>query len=192
MSFDPSKDINIEQLWPTYMYAGRVEDIDNEKIAEWILDYKKNTETRKFSNQGGWQESISDYQHDPIFKEYIQAIVQTLRITNLKLTEETQLSIHSWANVNEKGNWNMIHNHPGTDLSGVYYVKVPKNSGQILFFDPRKIDTVDKAFEEQPKIIGSYPVEGNLFMFPSYLEHMVTPNESDETRISIAFNIVTK
>jgi uncharacterized protein (TIGR02466 family) len=192
MSFDPTKDIIIEELWPTYMYIGRVKDIDNEKIAEWILDYKKNTETRKFSNQGGWQESISDYQHDPIFKDYIQAIVQTLKITKLKLTKETQLSIHSWANVNEKGNWNLIHNHPGTDLSGVYYVKVPKNSGEILFFDPRKLDNVNAAFEEQPKIIGSHPVEGNLFLFPPYLEHMVTPSESDETRISIAFNIVTK
>ena len=61
-----------------------------------------------------------------------------------------------------------------------------------MFFDPRKIDNVDAAFEEQPKIIGSHPVEGNLFLFPPYLEHMVTPSESDETRISIAFNIVTK
>ena len=72
----------------------------------------------------------------------------------------------------------------------MYYVKVPKNSGEIAFFDPRKIDTANSAFEEDhPKSMGVQPVEGNLIMFPSYLEHMVTPSESEEIRISIAFNI---
>jgi len=192
MIFDPTKDIYIDKLWPTYMYVGKVEDIDNEKIAEWILDFKKNNEGRKVSNQGGWQESIDKYQHDPIFKDYIQAIIQTLKITKLKLSPETQVAIHSWANVNEKGNWNLLHDHPGVALSGVYYVKVPKNSGDILFFDPRKLNNLDASFEEQRKVIGSEPVAGNLFIFPPYLEHMVTPSTSDETRISIAFNIVTK
>ena len=185
--FDPTKDINISQLWPTYMYMGTVKDIDNEEISEWILNYKKNTKTRNASNQGGWQESISDYQDEPVFKNYIQTILQTLRVTKLK---GEKVTIHSWANVNEKGNWNFIHNHPGTDLSGVYYVKVPKDSGEIVFFDPRKIDTANSAFQEDhPKSMGVHPIEGNFIMFPSYLEHMVTPSESEEIRISIAFNI---
>ena len=176
--FDPKKDINISQLWPTYMYMGTVEDINNEKISEWILNYKKNIETRNKTNQGGWQESISDHQDELVFKDYIQAIMKTLEVTQLK----GEVTIHSWVNINEKGNWNFPHNHIGTDLSGVYYVKVPKDSGQIVFFDPRKIESA----------MGVQPVEGNLFMFPSYLEHMVTPSESNETRISIAFNICTK
>ena len=179
--------MNISQLWPTYMYMKTFTDIDNEKISEWILNYKKNTETRKASNEGGWQESISDYQDEPIFKNFIEAILQTIRVTKLK---GEKVIIHSWANINEKGNWNFPHNHLGSDLSGVYYVKVPKDSGDIVFFDPRKIDTINSAFEEDhPTSMGVQPLEGNLIMFPSYLEHMVTPSQSDETRISIAFNI---
>jgi len=173
--------MNISQLWPTYMYMETLTDIDNEKISEWILNYKENTETRKLTNQGGWQETISDYQDEPIFENFIEGILKILKVTRLK-TEGKKVSITSWANVNEKGNWNFPHNHIGTDLSGVYYVKVPKDSGQIVFFDPRKIESA----------MGVQPVEGNLFMFPSYLEHMVTPSESNETRISIAFNICTK
>ena len=181
--------MNISQLWPTYMYMETLTDIDNEKISEWILNYKENTETRKLTNQGGWQETISDYQDEPIFKNFIEAILKILKVTRLK-TEGKKVSITSWANVNEKGNWNFIHNHTGTDLSGVYYVKVPENSGEIVFFDPRKIDTKHSFFqEEQPQAFGIQPEEGNLILFPSYLEHMVTPSESDETRISIAFNV---
>ena len=34
-----------------------------------------------------------------------------------------------------------------------------------------------------------YPKEGSMLVFPSYLEHMVKPNESDEDRISVSFNL---
>ena len=33
------------------------------------------------------------------------------------------------------------------------------------------------------------PEAGMLWLFPSWLEHEVTPNNSTETRISISFNI---
>ena len=190
MIFDPTKNVEVSQLWPTYLYRTVVDNIDNEKISEWILNYKKVTETKNLTNQGGWQASIDHYQDEPLFKNYIQSILQTLSSTKLKITGETKVSISSWANVNEKGNWNFVHDHIGTDLSGVYYVKVPENSGEIVFFDPRKISVVDPVFQEDhPKAFGYHLVEGTLLMFPSYLEHMVTPSESDETRISIAFNI---
>ena len=31
-----------------------------------------------------------------------------------------------WANINTKNSFNTRHNHPGCDLAGVYYVKVPE------------------------------------------------------------------
>ena len=190
MIFDPTKNVEVSQLWPTYLYRTVVDNIDNEKISEWILNYKKTTESRNLTNQGGWQANIDNHQDEPIFKNYIETILQTLRVTKLKITEETKLSITSWANVNEKGDWNFVHDHVGTDLSGVYYVKVPEDSGEIVFFDPRKISIVASAFEEdQPKAFGYHLVEGTLLLFPSYLEHMVTPSKSNENRISIAFNV---
>ena len=40
-----------------------------------------------------------------------------------------------WANINTKGNFNTPHTHPGSHYSGCYYVKVPKNSGNLYFID---------------------------------------------------------
>jgi uncharacterized protein (TIGR02466 family) len=33
------------------------------------------------------------------------------------------------------------------------------------------------------------PLEGRMLIFPSYLAHQVEPNESDEDRISVSFNL---
>ena len=37
-----------------------------------------------------------------------------------------------WANINYPGSYNKQHMHPNSQWSGVYYVKVPKNSGSYL------------------------------------------------------------
>ena len=43
-----------------------------------------------------------------------------------------------WSIINRKGSFNIQHNHPNAYLSSAYYVKVPKNSGNIKFFDPKE------------------------------------------------------
>ena len=45
--------------------------------------------------------------------------------------------VDPWLNINQKGNFNPPHAHPGNDYSGCYYVTFPKNSGFIHFLDPR-------------------------------------------------------
>ena len=42
-----------------------------------------------------------------------------------------------WANINYPGSYNKQHIHPNSQWSGVYYVKVPKNSGRLFVEDPR-------------------------------------------------------
>ena len=42
-----------------------------------------------------------------------------------------------WAVVNGPGSSNRLHNHPFNYLSGVFYLKVPSNSGALVFHDPR-------------------------------------------------------
>ena len=38
-----------------------------------------------------------------------------------------------WANINPPGGYNMPHIHPNSHFSGVYYIKAPKDSGNISF-----------------------------------------------------------
>ena len=94
-------------------------------------------------------------------------------------------------------NFNYAHTHGGSNISGIYYLSVPGDSGKLLFNNPDKtiqnltfFDGPFKSFNEynstQFEII---PKENLLVLFPSHIEHYVEPNKSDEPRISIAFNI---
>lgn len=88
-----------------------------------------------------------------------------------------------WATVHKEHMSHEAHLHPGSVLSGVYYVKVPPGSGEISFFDPRG---------ERPPFGTRYsvmPCEGDVILFPSWLVHEVSPTGGNQERISIAFNV---
>ena len=86
---------------------------------------------------------------------------------------------------------------PNSSLSGVYYVRSNEQSGRIRFRDPRagkRMDPWPVAADEEADQrhwdrVHYKPVAGRLIMFPSWLEHDVEPNMSDEERISISFNM---
>ena len=100
-----------------------------------------------------------------------------------------------WAIINKPNDFNVIHTHPNSYLSAAYYVKAKKNSGNIKFFDPKEMKTmyhppIQKFNEISAEIIKIEPEEGKLLLFPSYLNHAVEENLSDEDRIVISFNLV--
>lgn len=70
------------------------------------------------------------------------------------------------------------HNHLNTStINSVYYLNVPNNEGKIQFL------VNNKWLEYQP-------VEKELLIFPNYLEHNTTKNNTKEWRISINMEIL--
>jgi len=107
---------------------------------------------------------------------------------------------NSWVNRHRKGEMNTIHWHSNAVMSCVYYPQTPPNSGAIiwkrshmyynLFHDtlrPEFKETHSNQFNTDVHIVE--PKSGDLVMFPSQLEHVVTPSETDEERYSLAFNL---
>jgi len=100
-----------------------------------------------------------------------------------------------WANINAGGASHAIHNHPNNFLSGIYYVQTQAGADTVNFHDPRPQTAVIKppvtelTSQNTDQVVVSVS-DGMLLMFPSYLEHSVAPNESDELRISISFNLM--
>ena len=72
-------------------------------------------------------------------------------------------------------------------------MKVPENSGRIRFYDPRMISSLNPPDHQYYYNSQSYnfivPQEDMILFFPSWLEHDVEENQSNEERISIGFNI---
>jgi uncharacterized protein (TIGR02466 family) len=101
-----------------------------------------------------------------------------------------------WININQKSSFNRPHVHPGSTLSGTYYVDCDTNSGNLVFKHPsmgHQYSIKDGAIDEFTEYNAAHwsvsPEIGKLIIFPSWLEHYVEPNVSERERISIAFNI---
>jgi len=99
-----------------------------------------------------------------------------------------------WAIINNKNSSNAMHIHSNNYISAAYYVKAPKNCGDLVFYDPRFAATyrypkISKTNKLNSNIVAFQPKEGMLVLFPSYLQHSVNVSKTDEERIVISFNI---
>ena len=195
----PRKIIKQENLWPTpYWYTQIWEFMRsetrvtfNEDFTSWIIGEMKKESVVK-SNRGGWQSELYDSKND-MFEPLVKQIKDFCSYLPLDIKEIIIPQL--WANVNKRGNWNIIHQHGQYDLSGTYYVKVPKDSGRLVFRDPRPaaisnkffIDRFDKGEFKKINVM-----EGLLSLWPSHLDHFVEPSNTDEERISISFDIIAR
>lgn len=98
--------------------------------------------------------------------------------------------VNYWTNVNKPGSLNMIHNHvmASCHLSGVYYIQ-GENTGAIRFYTHEQLyNLIPDGMPYQHKI-GHAPSDGDILLFPSYLQHDVDINLSPKDRITIGFNV---
>ena len=102
--------------------------------------------------------------------------------------------IASWVVKQFKNDYNPIHYHSG-QISGVGYLKVPKNMGDT-FQKSKKINhngklvLIDgsKKFVCTPTYVIT-PQVGDFYLFPSYMMHTVYPfSDTSDERRSVSFN----
>ena len=104
-----------------------------------------------------------------------------------------------WANINYPGGFNRPHLHPNSLFSGVYWIKAPEKSGDLMLYEPRPGVHTTMPNRKEGKLppelwreIHYKPQAGVAIMFPSWLWHEVKHNESNDTRISVSFNFLQR
>jgi len=172
-------------------------DLIQPEIVRWIYDYKKTTEGVVVSNRNGWQ-SPDDFGKEESFSEFLDYIFSSIVVATKFYNINFDL-LNMWININQTGAFNVKHNHPGSLLSGVFWIKTPENCGSLAFSSPNHFKehplmiNADEKFKEKTNYYESYgyknPTEGTMIIFPSHLEHFVEQNHSKEDRISISFNL---
>lgn len=155
------------------------------------------------SNRKGWH-SESDFftRKEPAHAELSRAIVGAARDAVGKVAAPgidpngMGMTIMGWVNVNPPGAHNVPHDHPGSFWSGCYYVKNDKASddpsaGAITFIDARTAPAGQPLVKApaMKALHTVHPQPGALLFFPSSLKHLVSPNESNEDRVTMAFNV---
>lgn len=155
------------------------------------------------SNAGGWQSpgNLITWPEPAIdiFRQRIEKMVNNLlqeTARDIGRDRSFELLIDAWANINRKGNYNIVHTHPNCMYSGVYYVqqgdteKTIPYSGLLEILDPREaanyIQIRHSVFDAR-EFVDNVP--GRMLLWPSWLKHWVHPYEGEGERISIAFNV---
>ena len=170
----------------------------NKVLENYIYQKKKeNPEGTKKSNINGWHSENFDLK-DNNLSSFINEISKNIGIAikDMSWDLETQIAkiTSMWAIINNKYAFNEKHHHGNSSLSAAYYVKAENDAGNIVFFDPRQANVFHHPISKEVNAINAQvqsvtPKPGTLVLFPSYLEHKVNPNQSDEDRIVISFNV---
>ena len=164
-------------------------DLDVDSLYDRCVQHQQTTVSVKLSNwNGGYQG------HDFYDKEFCDMVLQCF--PRPPQMPDMQVTLQAWVNINGHGHWNALHNHLDPDclLSGVFYVRCPQDSGDLFLYDPRYLSSAGTYFRSYYPDRGGYiaikPKSNLLLFFPPSLFHMVGPNMSQQTRCSIAFNIL--
>ena len=127
-------------------------------------------------------------------KEIIINAKKFLKNEKIKKIKEIRI-LNLWVVRQFKGEYNPVHYHEG-DLSGVGYLKLPKNmttnkevknkkirtNGTIDFINGQKNFLSKSIYNVVPKI-------GDMYIFPNYLMHTAYPFNIEGERRSFSFNL---
>ena len=195
-----NKNEELKLVFPTPIWTSIIQRHKevNEKMFVYIKSLqKKDRSGINRSNLLGWHSKNFDLElEQPRF--FINSISPQLGsvLTDMGWdTKNQEVKITGmWAIINKKNASNSMHIHSNNYISAAYYVKAPKNCGDIVFYDPRFAATyrypkIAKTNKLNSNIISFQPQEGMLVLFPSYLQHSVNANETDKERIVLSFNI---
>ena len=184
--------------FPTIIYAKDV-DLDNRLFEREVIEWSKRDGGVNRTNVNCWH-SQTDMHEKPVFKPLVdQLFIMQEQVFEEEWLEGGAVMGNMWANINPPGGYNMPHIHPNSHFSGVYYIKAPKDSGKIIFNEPKTgAHMIMPRRKKGPppshlwKEVHVDPLEGRIVMFPSWLWHGVEPNESNDIRISVSFNFIQK
>ena len=196
----------LRSLFSVPLYSAEL-DLNITNLKHFCKKTQKKDIGRIASNSGGYQSnnlSLDKGPLDPLIKQIeTNANIFAQQFLNKKITQKIT-SI--WMNTNSYKDSNRVHNHPGSAISGVYYVKAPSSAGNIVFQHPsmNELGFYYNSFQALPgdvnepeeynqyntSLVKAPAIENTLYLFPSWLMHYVESNmNKTEERISISFNI---
>lgn len=135
---------------------------------------------------------------DPTFASLVTAldrhVLAFARKLHLDLAGRRLVCDSLWINRLDPGGQHTAHIHPGSVISGTYYVALPKGARGLKLEDPRlglmmaspvrrtSAPRADQSFVEIA------PEPGMVLLWESWLRHEVPPSHAKAPRVSVSFN----
>ena len=181
-----------EPIFSSFIFSTEV-SIDLKTLNDECLKKEKTEQGITNSNKGGFHSEISDFTDEAypaltnlrnIALEFSNYVCEKIGIT-ARVTDS-----QAWVNVNRNSNYNVMHCHNDNLLTGVFYVNVPADAeSDLILYRNDGAEYFNRAFSGDFVLT---PIVGRLYIFSPWLKHSVDVNNSNDERISIAFNFYSK
>ena len=175
-----SMDSTLHILHYNYFLYGYLKNINNKNLSKLCKDNYNNRLSKIVSE--GRNEDLKI----PYTKE-VEIVCNSLITAYKEKFKKDLKMIEYWSQVHFFNESTMMHNHLNSindslsaDVAGVYYVDIPKNSGDL---------TLEYYIHRFKVDHWTFPPETNKFiMFPAGIDHRVSKNLNKKPRIALAFN----
>ena len=152
---DFDKRFNEELIDEIYSIAEQVKEESNPKDSLW--DYHR-------PNLSILKTAFSSYTNNAVTRD-----IPEIQRLNYRFKCDM-----GWVNVREPGQGIELHAHPDASLAATYYVKTPRNCGDLI------------CYVKDGKQVRIKPEEGCIVILPFYILHEIEDNHSHDLRISIS------
>jgi len=184
----------VEGLFPIPVYINNIDRNFTEQELQFVNDQQNNC----IKNEGNIHTEDSyvldrkQFKNIKIFlenccKDYLEKIICPENNIELYITQ-------SWLNYTKENQYHHKHLHSNSIISGVLYFNCNKDS--IKFYNSNINHTIKpliKKYNFWNSETWTFPTKtGELFMFPSSLNHGVDVKKEDNIRISLSFNTFYK
>ena len=172
--------------------GGKIIEIELPGFEDWLPElieqFEKTRSTAKKSHKigGRWENLYIDIDEVPAARNPIRMGrdfgLEILEVSSVILFEPLPGSDNAfppfWFNLAEPGESTGLHDHALlSQLCGVVYLAAENESGNLYFHKEGEVD-----LEIMPKV-------GKLVLFEPWMRHGVRENRSNNTRLSMAFNL---
>lgn len=185
-------------MFPTLVWKVQLDPQLHKKIDAQVLAFlaRSRDPLSPLAPGNGWQ-SIQTLHTLEEFRDLVSCVHRVVAgiLHFLKVGYDAFEISACWATVLATGASHRVHHHPNNYLSAVYYLRTHPGANTINFHDPRsqtrviQPPVVNLTADNTDQVVVRVR-NGTLLAFPSYLQHSVDANASEEERISISFNIM--
>ena len=141
----------IHNLFPSIVQEIDIENFSlvKKRVTSYIYkEREKFPESVVKSNRGGWQSESTYCNYDNILRNIVSG---GLSLSSKIYKSDKKLALGSlWININGKGDYNVMHNHPNCDFSGVLWIKTPPDCGIIKFESPHSLSLIHISEPTRP------------------------------------------
>jgi uncharacterized protein (TIGR02466 family) len=191
------------RLFPTPLFTGMLSDIS--------LCDRIEKKLRQLQRSGAGSFAAKDAMRAYMTPDDLQTLAEMSELVDVVMRESAQVLdayaikreshyiTNMWANIAHPNRRHGMHMHPNCLISGVVYIKTPKNCGPIVFASPRQlVKNLEPTYLTKNELNGDVfvlPAEkGRLLLWPSHVPHAVEEGAADATedRIVVAFNVMIR